>query len=229
MSFAVSDVLGRGRSSVATRDRSIPLCRRTSLVRTGYSRLLDNAQRPIKRSDRANLAIDSTTPGTFSSLGAFWDLQTNSEVRTSAPVTSRVISICTLNDGHSGRGTRQDAAANRAAALEGVPNIAGLSRDEYPSHPRKRGGPGLLGRTRRGRRRSRCSTSICDLPASSRVPLPRDRRADLDELRVGVDRTHARNSHREFAPSSHAAPRAHRTDGRPGGTPRLRHLVIFAK
>jgi hypothetical protein len=57
-------------------------------------------------------------------------------------VTSRVISICTLNDGHSSRGTRQDAAANRAAALEGVPNIAGLSRDEYPFASSQEGGQG---------------------------------------------------------------------------------------
>jgi hypothetical protein len=35
-----------------------------------------------------------------------------------------------------------DIAANRAAALEGVPNITGLSRDEYPFASSQEGGVG---------------------------------------------------------------------------------------
>jgi hypothetical protein len=35
-----------------------------------------------------------------------------------------------------------DVAANRAAALEGVPNISGLSRDEYPFASSMEGGEG---------------------------------------------------------------------------------------
>ncbi|MDB5215539.1 MAG: Rhs family protein, partial [Myxococcaceae bacterium] len=63
----------------------------------GFTHVFDNAMRPQKRDDRASLAIDSTAiPNT---IGSFWNLQSNYDLRTSAPLTNNVNSIGVPNAG----------------------------------------------------------------------------------------------------------------------------------